>query len=368
MSKLDSLFVPRKKIYDAALEPAHNNFYTLYLLFMAGKYSGLNPWVNKTYHLLSSREKARHKLVIHGFYHAMKPEQGWPSFTEYVDHLSTRNPNDLREKMVKEYIRKALLNDAKISSKYLDKGAINTDQIFKDVDHYLDFLQECFGTCHELKTEAQAFSYLEDPPAMQDLIINHLRKMWDRYLAEEWEKNLPMLTETVQAFKQYDISHMNEFDIVKTFSYHEYKEKILYKLIEEAHQIIFIPSVHIGPYLGELFFGNILWIIFGARVPDGNQFSGHDINISQITSYLNAISDETRLRILKLVLENDEISSQKIMSTLNLSQSACSRHLKQLTATGYLKEHRNKNVKLFQMNPEKINTTLLAVIHFLTKK
>ena len=80
---------------------------------------------------------------------------------------------------------------------------------------------------------------------------------------------------------------------------------------------------------------------------------------------LNALADDTRLRILKLISEKGELRSQDIMQSLDLSQSAASRHLKQLSATGYLFERRHSGAKCYKLNPQRIKDTLQAVSIFL---
>jgi DNA-binding IclR family transcriptional regulator len=68
---------------------------------------------------------------------------------------------------------------------------------------------------------------------------------------------------------------------------------------------------------------------------------------------------------LKLVAEEGEQRSQDIMIRLELSQSAASRHLQQLTATGYLTERRCDGAKCYRLNPERIESTLRAISAFL---
>ncbi|MBN1877236.1 MAG: winged helix-turn-helix transcriptional regulator [Anaerolineae bacterium] len=80
---------------------------------------------------------------------------------------------------------------------------------------------------------------------------------------------------------------------------------------------------------------------------------------------LDALSDDTRLRILKLLSEHGELASQDIMTHLELSQSATSRHLKQLSMIGYLQERRCNGAKCYALNPEWIKETLQAVTKFL---
>jgi len=53
------------------------------------------------------------------------------------------------------------------------------------------------------------------------------------------------------------------------------------------------------------------------------------------------------------------------MTQLDLSQSAASRHLKQLSATGYLSERRREGAKCYSLDPERIEDVLAAVSSYL---
>ena len=58
-------------------------------------------------------------------------------------------------------------------------------------------------------------------------------------------------------------------------------------------------------------------------------------------------------------------NKEDIMLQLELSQSAASRHLTQLTATGYLEERRCEGAKCYTLSPERVENTLRAVAAFL---
>ena len=86
---------------------------------------------------------------------------------------------------------------------------------------------------------------------------------------------------------------------------------------------------------------------------------------AEILVRLNALADNNRLRILKRISELGEQSSLEVIEDLGLSQSTVSRHLKQLTATGYLVERRCNGAKCYKLNPERIKVTLEALSAYL---
>jgi DNA-binding transcriptional ArsR family regulator len=136
-----------------------------------------------------------------------------------------------------------------------------------------------------------------------------------------------------------------------------------------VEHIVFVPSAHIGPYLGKSCTGtDTLWVLFGARLPKGIELGGShapDLSRAEILVRLGALAEDNRLRILKLVAEEGELCSQEIIARLESSQSTVSRHLKQLTATGYLGERRINGSKCYTLNVERIKDTLQAISAYL---
>jgi DNA-binding transcriptional ArsR family regulator len=229
-------------------------------------------------------------------------------------------------------------------------------------------LRERFEADHiDEELEARAFTYAVDPPAMQKLIVSHLRHMWDKYLAAEWERVEPMLQDSVRAFQQVDFSNMSRDEAALFITGQKLPEEKWQHYIEYADQVVFVPTAHVGPYLGKFWQGKTLGVLFGARLPEGTRYHAPDLSRAEIVMRLGALADDNRLQILKLVSEDGELTSKKIMAHLDLSQSATSRHLKQLSATGYLSERRCNGAKCYQISPERVRNTLSAIESFLLK-
>ena len=364
----DFIVIPDAAPVTVALEPAQSALHSLLLLLRAESISGFSDWVTRTASALTPQERRRHELVILGLHYAVLPEKSWPSFPAYIDHLTSCNPIALRDKMLTTYSRFApVLEGGK--NHYGEPQMIDWDEVLKDADSYLEFLSERF--CEDAldeELEREAYSYVIDPPAMQDLIISHLRKMWDEHLAPEWEQVKPMLQDAVRAFQQIDFSSMSQFQAAQFITGQELEKEKWEKVLEKAKKVIFVPTAHVGPYLGKFWTGDTLCVLFGARLPEGSQFHAPDLSRAEIVVRLNALADDNRLRILKHISEKGELSSQEIMTGLGLSQSATSRHLKQLSATGYLSERRCNGAKCYQLNTERIENTLQAVSSFLSTK
>ena len=156
-----------------ALEPAHNAQHSLLLLARADEVSGFDEWVYRTAATMTPEERDTNQLVMIGFHYAVQPRQSFASFPLYLEHLATVRPTHLRDKVLDAYIDIARLNEAGTS-----EAQPTYDAILADVNTFLTFLRRGFGEHVIVEIERQAYTYLLDPPALQQLIVGHLRAMW----------------------------------------------------------------------------------------------------------------------------------------------------------------------------------------------
>ncbi|HET6443522.1 MAG TPA: metalloregulator ArsR/SmtB family transcription factor [candidate division Zixibacteria bacterium] len=346
-------------LVQVALEPAFNAFNSLVMLGRAGKLSGLGEWIIKTSASMTREERQRNELVTFGYYYAAIPLQSWPSFPAYLDHLESLSPDVFRDKLMDAY------SDMPCCEEYSE---LTVDRVMalESVDNYLEFLRQRFSTEHvDDKLESEAYAYVIDPPEMKRLITSHLRMMWDTYLEEEWQRIVPMLLDAKAAFEQVNYREMSKIETVEFITGKELQHDHWTSMIEKAEQIVFVPSAHVGPYTGKFMSGDTLGIVFRARLPEGTQYYAPDLSRAEILVLLNALADDTRLRILQVVAGEGEMRSQEIMNELELSQSATSRHLKQLSATGYLTERRCEGAKCYELNNDRVEDLVGAISSFL---
>jgi DNA-binding transcriptional ArsR family regulator len=242
------------------------------------------------------------------------------------------------------------------------------ERLLADLPTYLDWLKVVWpdhSPDPDLNPEAHAL--LNDPPALQELMISHLRMMWHGVLEAEWKRNLPMLQESVAAFQQMDYSGLTVYEAIRAVTGRDIRGHWQRKL-QLAERLFFIPSAHAGPYLTKFAEDTTLRVVFGARLPKGYQYGSSALSRSELLVRLNALVDDTRLRILELLAQEDELCAQDIITRLGVSQSSVSRHLSQLSATGYISERRRDVAKCYSLNPDRVEETLKAVARFLKKK
>lgn len=361
------IVTPTTILIDVALEPAHNVLHSLMLLAQAEHTSGFGEWVIHTAGALSAAEREILPLVAIGLHYATVPERSWPSFPAYVDHLAAMEPLALRDKLLDTYSRIRPLSEVGFQGLGGQPQPIDKKAVLADVDAYLAFLRERFDPDHlDEALEAKAYTYVIDPHAMQALIVSFLRAMWERYLASEWERVEPMLQDAVRAFRQIDLRSMRVPGAIEYVTGQEFEEEKWSCILERATHVTFVPSAHVGPYVGRYGVGcERAWILFGARLPKGVQINAPDLSRNEILVRLNALADDNRLHILKFISEQGEQCSSEIMDKLGLSQSTVSRHLNQLAAAGYLSARRVDGAKCYQLRPERIEETLQAISAYL---
>ena len=86
--------------------------------------------------------------------------------------------------------------------------------------------------------------------------------------------------------------------------------------------------------------------------------------MQDITKAMKALSDETRLRILNVVLER-ECCVCEVMQALDISQSRASRNLGILEAAGFLKSRRDGAWMYYSVNSQTANRFALSLAELL---
>ncbi len=363
MANQDFILAPQTVTVTFALEPALNNLDSLLLLEQVQERSGFNEWVGQTAARLSPEQRRNNRLVVDGLHKALKPESDWPSFPAYIDDLEKRDPDIMRDAAIDWMCSPE-------KSKHTHMEPIDRDLLLGNRQAYLDWVEGMYQKMGELEKDSDVFApdfYIElhellnDPPKMQKLIVAHLRDMWESYLASEWSRVLPMLQQSLDAFKQLDYSGSTPLEAIRAVTGRDLTGH-WDAMLGGAQQIIFIPSAHMGPYVSwfEAEPG-VAKIIFGARLPEGTRVESPALSRSELLVRLSALADDTRLQILELLSQHEELCAQDIMTMLDLSQSSTSRHLRQLSATGYLIERRREVAKCYSINPTRFEDTLRAL-------
>jgi DNA-binding transcriptional ArsR family regulator len=346
--------------HQVALQPVFSQLKSLMLL-NEKNVSGLGEWVQRTRESMTLEQLQKNRLVMCGVYYAFSTEGDMPSFGAYLDHLQSLPPMSFQDRLLTMYLRASPEGCSMVD---MDPPPVaQRARILSSADTYLSFLSEHFADV-DFDLEAQAYRYVIDPPAMKDLIISHLREMWETHLAAEWTRVRPMLSKAVEAF-QAALGGMGRQEAVRFVIGRELPDTCWERQIETAERVILAPNAHVGPYLGKCVSGSDLYILFGARLPQGAASEVPDLSRTEILMRLDALADDHRLHILRMAADAGEVRATEVMTGLDISQSAASRSLTQLTATGYLVERRKDGGKSYSLDPARIEDTLSSLRRFL---
>jgi DNA-binding transcriptional ArsR family regulator len=360
MPSPDTIVLPEVTTVEIRLDPVQTFINSMVLLVRGEELSGMSPWIYETATRLTDEEMKDHELVVIGLHYAVVPTRFWKDVPAFLDHLEKSDPASLRDQVLDFYLNFNNCPEAE------NKIEASKDSLLEDVDFFLEYLRSKFGEEMIIpEVEVTAFGLLNDPPKMQRKIADHLRLMWDKYFQEEWNRIQPMLADAVMAFEEIDFSQMTKEEAANYITGRDVGQEFWEKVNQDANQLVFVPSAHNGPYLGGFNYKNAQGIIFGARLPKDTEIDAPDLSRNEITIRLNALADDIRLNVLKTIAEEGEMRSQEIIERLELSQSAASRHLKQLSATGYLIERRCSGAKCYSLNKERVVDTMRAVEAFL---
>jgi len=344
------------------VEPALNAFGTMLLISKAEDDPGIHEWVTRTRAAMSTEERFRHKLVTIGFHYSILPRVPGATFEAYIASLESTAPSAFRQRLLDAYSKICLTKEAQ---KEPDK-VVDWDDILSSASSYVEFLKSRFGEEHvDDEIETRAYEYVIDPAALKQLITGHIRWFWKNHLQTEWNRVRPMLEETARAFNEIDVSNMSRLELIQFVTGKEYTETKWGNELQNAKELIFIPSAHFGPYIRGDKVRDNFYIYFGAHMPEGSEVRIPELDRAEIVARLSALADDTRLNILQMIAENGQMRSQEIMEAINLSQPSVSRYLTQLTATGYLQERRENGAKVYILNQDRIEKTLKAVHAFL---
>jgi hypothetical protein len=133
-------------------------------------------------------------------------------------------------------------------------------------------------------------------------------------------------------------------------------------LLADVDRVIFVPSSHVGLLASKFGTGSSLWVFVNTMVITGWTLRQAPVGRPELLARLNALGDETRLRILELLARHDELYAQEIIGKLDLTQSSASRHLNQLRGLGFIAERRGEGAsKIYQLNRPQFDWTFRAL-------
>jgi DNA-binding transcriptional ArsR family regulator len=345
---------PQKTVdVNFSLEPAYNAIVSLSLLDTAEGFSGLNDWVYRTAREMSAEQLRINQLVLQDI-HVHLADARWSSFPAWVDDLAAQDATAMRDGALRSWLREI--------GKTIDGELPAPSELMADRALYLSLVEKSFGRRgrpYDRSYWEEMHGLLADPPTRQNIIVSHLRAMWEWAVLPEWERHLPLLEESITAFESLGLSGLTAAEALSRVVLRAQIPQESAGWLAELDRIIFIPSAHTGPYLIKLggLSDSTARFAYGARVPEGAIVRTPALSRSELLMRLNALANDTRLRILELLAAKGELGTPDVVAQLELSQSAAARHLEHLTATGYLTTRRQQGTNLYHVNPDQFDHT-----------
>ena len=94
-----------------------------------------------------------------------------------------------------------------------------------------------------------------------------------------------------------------------------------------------------------------------------------DLNLlKDLAELFKVFADNTRVRILYALFEEEEISAGGIAETLDMSASAISHQLRILKSAGLVKFRRAGKVNLYSLSDDHVKTIILMGIEHITEE
>jgi DNA-binding transcriptional ArsR family regulator len=214
-----------------------------------------------------------------------------------------------------------------------------------------------------------------DPGELAKRFANFIASYWDAAFAKEWERMEPLLGQAV-AETGLRIAADGFYDFVRTLSLKlrvdvEREEFGIdlphYHRVEVTTErpLLLVPSVYVWPHVhvncDEPWPLSLIYpapfLAESARTP---------LPSDELVQLLRALSDQTRLRALKLIAERPR-STQELAPLVGISEAGLSQHLRQLADVGLVASKREGYYVLYSFVPERIEPLSDSVRRFLTE-
>lgn len=356
MAEFEHILAPADLTVAFHLNQAQTMLHSMFILTLTDYHAELPHWVQDTAAQMTQPQREIND-VAHRLGMMIATEQTLSQFEEIPPKLAEQTEEQIRQWMLQTF--------------QADPQYPGDDVMLSSEEAFLAEVQRQYSEKYvpeERDEWLQRYHYARHAAQTRDDSVQHLQTMWEKYLRAEWEQVHPMLAEVVRGFEQIEFRSMNPFDAVEKVTGRNLRgSEKMERHFASTTQMIFLPNAHLGPYISWLFDEETQTtkMFFGARLPKEMRARTGALTRSELLVRLNALADETRLKILELLTENDELCAQDFIDRLGLSQSSASRHLRQLTASGYLSERRRDVAKCYSLNTERISDTLQALGDFL---
>ncbi|MDR5683406.1 MAG: ArsR family transcriptional regulator [Armatimonadota bacterium] len=208
------------------------------------------------------------------------------------------------------------------------------------------------GLPQELRPEAAVELARMDPQAVRDRLVRLLTRFHERVYAGEEPRVLPLLRADAER-KRRRAQHLSPQAFVEEATGGHVLDPT------QVTEVVVVPSYFVRPF-------NLIADHVGVRtyvVPLGEDESvGEPTEV--VVRVAKALGDETRLRILRMLMDR-EMYTQQVAEALGTSHVTAIHHLAALRAAHLIRIVERQNLKFYVLRPEGLQEALGVLSRFL---
>lgn len=312
---------------------------------------------------LADQEKKEADIIFIGLYHGLIPDRTFPDFPAFLNNLSTCDPFEIRNRIISAYRERHDRKTGTMKNLPLEEMI---ETILATPDSYLRFLAEGFEPDqYSEEIERAAYELLKNPQIMRKKIHDFLSFLWKEKYEKPWKAVKADLSDFLEKTDISYVRNMSREEAISHMTGMEIDPDKLESMTARTSSLVFVPSFDVQDGYSRLVSAGTLYVFFNPEAFEKRRFDAQLSDINEISRKLSAIADTNRLNVLKYIAGKGEACSQDILKDLGFSQSAVSRHLQQLSATGILSERRQISAKYFRVNGDYLRNVLASVTGFL---
>lgn len=238
-------------------------------------------------------------------------------------------------------------------SEFLQTGFNQTSPDIHDPSSVAQFIKEKSIPEVEKWKLLYLYSNAEDTKSS---FIQLLQEFYEQFLESKLSEFIDMQNKHIQELK-IDLQQDTKQKLDRLLSNH-------YQMLEDDSQIILFPT-YFGTTLST-FSHNTTTKIFICTYGIGYAeiVLQQEMNEDRILEAFKVLSDETRVKIIKL-LNSTPSYGYELAQSLKLSNSTISHHLSQLTSFGFIHATKEENKNYYQVNKELIQSVMDQMTQFL---